>query len=94
MDVARAARLEMLLVVAWIDAGRPDSGELVVELSRLQDEMDLPPDRRGALEVLTALGDLEDAGRATVSWEKGIAVPPTVTLSPQLLAESRRTFGA
>lgn len=89
-----AERLEMLLVVRWIDQGREPEGGVRLSVTEAVDELGLEDPRRGVIAVMGALGDLEDLGRIRVEWPEGTGMPAAVTLSGDLRREARATFGA
>ena len=83
MSTSAAHRLQMLLVVQWLDAGAPADGVVDVEVEALTDALGLDRDRRGVLTVMSALGALEEAGDVAVTWLPGRA-RATCTLSDRL----------
>lgn len=80
-------RLEMLLLVRWIDQGRDAGGEVTLKVTEAADELGLD-DRRGLIEVMGALGTLEDAERIRVEWPGGTGMPATITLAGDLRREA------
>ncbi|MEZ5080096.1 MAG: hypothetical protein R2878_05430 [Thermoleophilia bacterium] len=73
MSTSAAHRLQMLLVVQWLDAGAPADGVVEVEVEALTDGLGVGDDRRGVLTVMSALGELEEAGDVAVTWLPGRA---------------------
>ena len=57
-----AKRLEMLLVLQWLDEGRPEDGTVVLSVSTAASELGLEMGRAGVLAVMGALGELEEEG--------------------------------
>ncbi len=57
----------MLLVLQWLDEGRPDGGDVMLSSPTAASELALHGDA-GLLAVMGALGMLEDAGRVKVQW--------------------------
>jgi hypothetical protein len=89
-----AERLEMLLVMRWLDEGARDRGEVVVSVADAADELGLDTDRAGLLAVMGALGDLEERGTVEVAWPLGPASSHAhVTLADGLRRDARRLFG-
>lgn len=89
-----ADRLEMLLVMRWLDAGADDEAEVVLSVSEAARELDLDEDRAGVMAVMAGLGELEDRRSATVAWPLGAAAGRAhVRLSDDLRADARRLFG-
>lgn len=87
-------RLEMLLVMKWLEEGADDEGALDVAIGSAADALGLDPDRAGILAVMTALGDLESRGAIDVAWPAGpAAAEARVTLAPELRRDARRLFG-
>jgi hypothetical protein len=87
-------RLEMLLVMRWLDAGAPDDGVVALPVSAAAGELGLGPDREGLLAVMAALGELEDRRVIEVSWPGGAGAGEAhVTLSEGLRRDARRLFG-
>lgn len=83
-----SARLQMLLVVRWLDLGSPDTGQVDLPLQETARELGLGEERRVLLELMSALGELEEAGDLTVEWTHGRAVA-AVTLSDRLRRDVR-----
>ncbi len=92
-DDGLAARVEMLLVLRWLDDGRPDDGAVALDLASDLDQLGLDDGRQGTMTLLAALGDLEDAGKLTVRWPAAVGQAATLTLSRDLQRESTRLFG-
>ena len=92
-DDTRAGRLEMLLVVLWIDAGRPEDGDVEFRIDDARERLGVGDDRAGSLEILGALGDLEEAGAVRVRWASNVGGPATVTLSRDITRDARALFG-
>ncbi len=53
-------RLEMLLVMQWLDEGAPDDGQIALSVPTAASELGLDGGREGLLAIMGALGDLED----------------------------------
>jgi hypothetical protein len=89
-----AHRLEMLVVVRWLDAGRPDDGAIDLRLEDALDELELAAGREGLIALMGALGALEGRGALDVAWPAGIASGEArITLSPDLRREARGLVG-
>jgi len=86
-------RLEMLLVMQWLDEGAVDGGEVALSVATAASELGLEGGA-GLLAVMAALGDLEDRGVVSVAWPSGAASGEAlVTLSPDLRRDARELFG-
>jgi hypothetical protein len=90
-DVAK--RLEMLLVLQWLDEGRPDDGTVVLSVSNAASELGLEIGRAGVLAVMAALGELEEDGLVRVALEGPVRRDPRVTLADELRADAGHLFG-
>ena len=88
------ARLEMLLVMQWLDEGADDEGAVALSIPTAANELGLEPDRTGLLTVMAALGELEDRRLVRVAWPAGTGGSEAhVTLSRELRKDARRLFG-
>ena len=86
-------RLEMLLVMQWLDEGAVDEGEVALSVPTAASELGLEG-RSGLLAVMAALGELEDRRQVSVAWPGGAGSrEAVVTLSPELRQDARRLFG-
>lgn len=93
-DTDLAARLEMLLVLQWLDDGRPPEGDVM--LSVVTAAADLGQEGpAGLLALMAALGALEDAGRVRVEWPgaRPGAGDARVLLSDGITRDADRLFG-
>ena len=87
-------RLEMLLVMQWLDEGASDGGELALSVSTAAAELGLEAGRSGLLAVMAALGELEERRLVDVAWPTGSGgCEARVTLSAELRRDARRLFG-
>lgn len=87
-------RLEMLLVMQWLDEGAHAEGEVALSVSTAALELGLDGDRAGLMAVMGALGELEDRGIVSVAWPPGaIGREARVTLASDLRHDARRLFG-
>jgi hypothetical protein len=87
-------RLEMLLVMQWLDEGADEAGELALSVATAASELGLEHGRAGLLEVMAALGELEDRRVVRVAWPAGAGSrEAVVTLSAELRQDARRLFG-
>jgi len=87
-------RLEMLLVMQWLDEGAHDEGEVALSVATAAVELGLEGDRSGLLAVMAALGDLEDRRQVSVAWPTGASGREArVTLAADLRRDARRLFG-
>lgn len=88
-------RLEMLLVMQWLDEGAPEDGRVAFSVPTAAGELGLDGGREGLLAVMGALGDLEDRKLVTVTWPSGgrSGGEAVVSLSAELRRDARRLFG-
>lgn len=93
MDDGLPERLEMLLVLQWLDEGRPPDGSVALSVVTAAAELDLPPGREGLLAIMAALGDLEERGTVTVAWPGGMGRDAHVTLAAEVRRDADRMFG-
>ena len=88
------ARLEMLLVMQWLDEGADDEGAVALSVPTAANELGLEPDRTGLLAVMAALGELRGPPprprrlARRHGWQRA-----RVTLSGDLRKDARRLFG-
>jgi hypothetical protein len=88
-----ADRLEMLLVLAWLDQGSPPDGAVSFSVASAAHELGLGSDRTGLLAVMSALSSLEDAGLARpVKWPFGSGSPARVELAESIRRDARTLF--
>ena len=66
-----AQRLEMLLVMQWLDEGAGEEGDVALSVSTAAAELGLNKGRGGLLEVMAALGELEGRRVVEVAWPMG-----------------------
>jgi len=90
-DIAK--RLEMLLVLQWLDEGRPEDGMVALSVRTAAAELGLDTERRGVLTIMGALGDLEERGLVSVALGAHVSHDPRVTLAPDLRIDASRMFG-
>ncbi len=88
-----AERLEMLLVLQWLDEDRPSHGCVSLSIATAAMELDLDGDE-GLLEVMGALSALEDQRRVEVTWPRGPGAEARVLLADGIRADALRLFGA
>lgn len=88
-----AQRLEMLLVLQWLDEGRRSDGTLRLSVVTAASELEAGEGRDGALRVMSALSDLEERGRVRVEIAAGGAREPVITLAEGLRRDAGRVFG-
>ncbi len=88
-----AKRLEMLLVLQWLDEGRPEDGRVALSVRTAASELGLDPDRRGVLAIMSALGLLEERRLVEVALGAHTHQDPRVTLAPDLRIDAARMFG-
>jgi hypothetical protein len=93
-DQPLGERLEMLLVMQWLDEGAPEDGLVALSVATAAAELGLEGGRDGLLAVMAALGELEERGLVDVAWPGGAG--PTearVTLRPALRTDAAALFG-
>ena len=83
----------MLLVLQWLDEGRPEDGMIALSVTTAAAELDLEPGRPGVLAVLAALGELEERKLVRVALEGPVQRDPRVTLAADLRGDAERLFG-
>lgn len=84
----------MLLVMRWLDEGAPDGGTVALSVPSAASDLGVPAGRAGLMEVMAALGALEERGQVLVSWSQGAGTGEArVELAPDLRADARRLFG-
>ena len=88
-----AERLEMLLVLQWLDEERPADGGVMVSIATAADELDLDSDG-GLLLVMGALSTLEEQRRIEVRWPRGPGAEAHVRLADGIRNDALRLFGA
>lgn len=88
------ARLEMLLVMQWLDEGAPEDGAVALSVATAAGELGQDGGRAGMLAVMGALGELEARGAVRVTWPGGARSPEgRVELAPGLRRDAARLFG-
>ena len=87
-----AERLEMLLVLQWLDEDRPVDGCVVLSIATAASELDLSDDE-GLLEVMGALSMLEEQRRVEVTWPRGPGAEARVQLASGIRDDATRLFG-
>lgn len=88
-----ADRLEMLLVLSWLEDGAREDRAVPFSVTEAASELNLDADRDGLLSLMAALSELESRGVATVSWSARGERDGRVTLAEGVVAEARRLFG-
>ena len=88
-----AKRLEMLLVLQWLDEGRPEDGTVALSIATAAAELGLQSERSGILAIMGALGDLEERKLVCVALEGPVTRNPRVTLALELRQDAARLFG-
>lgn len=92
-DQTLGERLEMLLVLQWLDEGAPEDGVVALSVPAAASELGLDGDRGGLLAIMSALGDLETRGVARVEWSGVAGREGRVTLSGPVRRDASRLFG-
>jgi hypothetical protein len=88
-----ADRLEMLIVLAWLDEGSPADGRVALSARTAAADLGLGSGRTGLLALMRALGALEDRGSIFLSWPGGRGRDASVEIDPRLRADARVLFG-
>ena len=87
-------RLEMLLVMHWLDEGAAEDGRVALSVPTAAVELGLGGGREGVLAVMGALGDLEDRKLVSVAWPGAHAGGEAIVgLSAELRHDARKLFG-
>lgn len=92
-DGTLSERLEMLLVLMWLDDGSPPDGAVALSVATAAAELDAGAGREGLLAVMTALGELEERGAVEVAWPRGHGREARVSLASPLRRDAERLFG-
>lgn len=93
MPDSTADRLEMLIVLAWLDEGASADGRVALSASTAASDLDLGAGRQGLLALMEALGVLEERGAISVSWPLGPGRDAAIEISSRLRADARKLFG-
>ena len=90
-----ASRLEMLLVLRWLDAGAATTSSVRITLEEMTSELELDDARGSLLDLMRALGELEQRGALRLSWtiEPGAGRTAEVLLAEDLRRDALRLFG-
>jgi hypothetical protein len=86
-------RLEMLLVLQWLDEGASEDGDIAFSAATAAAELDLDDGKDGLLELMAALTELEERGVVSVAWPRGPGRDAQVTLAEDLRRDAARQFG-
>src|SRR5690348_9713851 len=89
-----SGRLEMLLVLQWLDDGAPEDGAVALSVPTAASDLDAGDGRGGMLAVMAGLGELEERGAIVVEWPGGRGVDARITLGDSLRRDAGRLFGA
>ncbi len=94
-DRATAQRLEMLLVLQWLDEGMAVNGDVMLSVPTAAAELGLEGDE-GLLSLMGALGILEEEGRVQVEWPSRPfdSAEARVLLSPDIARDAEALFGS
>ena len=92
-DATLSERLEMLLVLLWLDEGSPEDGGIALSVATAASDLDAGSGREGLLAVMAALGELEErgAGRGGVAARPAAARP--AWRLPPVRRDAERLFG-
>lgn len=83
----------MLLVLQWLGGGRTPDGAVALSIAAAAADLAPDPGRDGLLEVMEALGALEETGRVEVTWPRGPGAEARVSLSEDIREDAARLFG-
>jgi hypothetical protein len=89
-----AKRLEMLLVLQWLDEGRSPAGAVRLSVVTAAGELDAGAGRAGVLAVMSALSQLEEHRLVGVELTAAGPREPLVTLAESLRRDADSLFGA
>jgi hypothetical protein len=87
-----ADRLEMLLVAQWLEAGAPEDGQITFQVVAAAEELGCDAGRTGVLELMAALGALEEDGRIQIEWSASAGAPALIQLADALRRDAQRAF--
>ena len=87
-----AERLEMLLVLQWLDEDRPDDGCVLLSIATAAAELELD-EPEGLLEVMGALSALEEQRRVEVTWPRGPGADARIRLASGIRDDALKIFG-
>ena len=93
MSASPNERLEMMLVLRWLDDGAPEDGAIPLAMDEVAEELGLEADRHGLLSVMSALGALEERGLLKVRWSRATSPEAAVYLSSSLRRDARPRAG-
>jgi len=93
MEDELTERLEMFLVLLWLEEGSPADGAVALSVSTAATDLEAGPGRKGLLAVMAALGELEERELVEVAWPRGRRREARVTLAHELRADAARLFG-
>jgi hypothetical protein len=82
----------MLLVAQWLAAGGPEDGNVTFVITRAVEELGCPDGRAGVLEVMGALGMLEERQLVQIEWSKTAGAPATLHIADALRRDAQRVF--
>jgi hypothetical protein len=85
-------RLEMLLVAEWLEAGTPSDGLVHLRVADAARELGCDDDRAGLLEIMGALGALEELRVIEIEWAGAPGSPAIIRLGPDLRRDARRAL--
>jgi hypothetical protein len=83
----------MLLVLRWLQREDPPDDPLTVSVAEAAAELGVEDDRDGLMQVMSAMGRLEERGAISVAWPRGGRGGVQITLAPEVRADARRLFG-
>jgi len=82
----------MLLIAEWLDAGTPDDGLIHLRVADAARELGCDDDRSGMLEVMGALGTLEESRSIEIEWAGAAGSPAVIRLGADLCRDARRAL--
>jgi hypothetical protein len=87
-----ADRLEMLLIAQWLEAGAPEDGNVTFQVVAAAEELGCDAGRAGVLELMAALGALEEGRRIQIEWSASAGAPAHIRLADALRRDAQRAF--
>lgn len=86
-------RLEMLVVLQWLDEGAMDDGVIAFSATTAAADLGLGTGRDGLLAVMGGLSVLEDREVVRVEWPHGPSRDARITIGEDVRRDAARQFG-
>lgn len=87
------SRLEMLLVLRWLQREGPADEPITISVADVAAELGVDGDRDGLMHVMSAMGRLEERAAISVAWPRGGRGDVQITLAPEVRADAHHLFG-